>query len=174
MPKTNPEDIAFFREQMRGIKPLKTDKVYHTQKPPTPSRSKINLTETPEPFPFSDHLTETVTSATPLSFAKPGIQQKVLRDLRLGKIIPTKSLDLHGATVEQARNRLDHFLTACLKQERRCVRIIHGKGKLEVKLPVLKNHVNSWLRQHPAVLAFCSAIPRDGGTGAVYILLKRM
>jgi hypothetical protein len=33
--------------------------------------------------------------------------------------------------------------------------------------------VNSWLRQMDAVLAFCSARPNDGGTGAVYVLLKK-
>jgi DNA-nicking Smr family endonuclease len=54
------------------------------------------------------------------------------------------------------------------------VRIIHGKGKSsEGKLPVLKGKVNSWLRQKGEVLAFCSARPNDGGTGAVYVLLKR-
>jgi DNA-nicking Smr family endonuclease len=58
--------------------------------------------------------------------------------------------------------------------DKRCVRIIHGKGKSsEGKLPVLKGKVNSWLRQRDEVIAFCSARPSDGGTGAVYVLLKR-
>ena len=57
---------------------------------------------------------------------------------------------------------------------KRCVRIVHGKGlSSEGKLPVLKVKVNSWLRQKDDVLAFCSARPQDGGTGAVYVLLKK-
>jgi DNA-nicking Smr family endonuclease len=39
--------------------------------------------------------------------------------------------------------------------------------------PVLKGKVNHWLQQRDEVLAFCSARPVDGGTGAVYVLLKR-
>jgi DNA-nicking Smr family endonuclease len=55
------------------------------------------------------------------------------------------------------------------------VRIIHGKGNTSLgKMPVLKGRVNSWLRQKNEVLAFCSARPNDGGTGAVYVLLKRV
>lgn len=56
----------------------------------------------------------------------------------------------------------------------RVVRIIHGKkNSSEGKMPVLKGKVNSWLRQKSEVLAFCSARPNDGGTRAVYVLLKR-
>lgn len=40
-------------------------------------------------------------------------------------------------------------------------------------MPVLKGKVNVWLRQKGEVMAFCTAIPRDGGTGAVYVLLRR-
>jgi DNA-nicking Smr family endonuclease len=39
---------------------------------------------------------------------------------------------------------------------------------------VLKQKVNDWLRQKNEVLAFCSARPNDGGSGAVYVLLKRL
>jgi DNA-nicking Smr family endonuclease len=54
------------------------------------------------------------------------------------------------------------------------VRIIHGKGNGSVqRRPVLKGKVNHWLQQRDEVLAFCSARPVDGGTGAVYVLLKR-
>jgi DNA-nicking Smr family endonuclease len=54
------------------------------------------------------------------------------------------------------------------------VRIIHGKGLSSAgKLPVLKGKVDAWLRQMDAVLAFCSARRNDGGTGALYVLLKR-
>ena len=55
----------------------------------------------------------------------------------------------------------------------RCAHIIHGKGyRSGERQPVLKRKVNYWLRLRPDVLAFCSATPRDGGTGAVYVLLR--
>jgi DNA-nicking Smr family endonuclease len=56
-----------------------------------------------------------------------------------------------------------------------CIRIIHGKGKRSRnnKGPVIKTKVNHWLRQRDDVLAFCSARPIDGGTGAIYVLLRR-
>ncbi len=82
---------------------------------------------------------------------------------------------MHGATVVQAREVVNTFLKNARDQDKRVVRIIHGKGNSsEGKLPVLKGKVNSWLRQKGEVLAFCSARPNDGGTGAVYVLLKRM
>jgi DNA-nicking Smr family endonuclease len=54
------------------------------------------------------------------------------------------------------------------------VRIIHGKGNgSRHRGPVLKQKINHWLRQRDEVLAFCSARPMDGGTGAIYVLLRR-
>jgi DNA-nicking Smr family endonuclease len=55
----------------------------------------------------------------------------------------------------------------------RCARIVHGKGNGSwQKQPVLKVKLNHWLRQRDEVLAFCSARGNDGGTGAVYVLIK--
>ena len=66
------------------------------------------------------------------------------------------------------------FLDRCGHRGARCVHIIHGKGHGSSNQgPVLKNKVNAWLRQREEVLAFCSAQPKDGGTGAVYVLLRR-
>ena len=54
------------------------------------------------------------------------------------------------------------------------VRIVHGKGLGSgPRGPVLKGAVNVWLRNSAAVLAFSSARPVDGGTGALYVLLGR-
>ena len=53
-----------------------------------------------------------------------------------------------------------------------CVRIVHGKGLNSEGLPVLKNLVDRMLRQRSGVQAFHSAPPRQGGTGAVLVLLR--
>lgn len=172
-PKISPDDSAFFRAQMRGVKPLEKNNLEPLANPPPPIKTQIIQEEFAKEFPFSDSITETVTSETKLFFARSGLQEKVLRDLRQGKVYQEKILDLHGDNVNEARTALSNFLHYCVHNGLRCVRIIHGKGKFATTPPVLKNHLNSWLPQYPEVLAFCSAMPRDGGTGSVYVLLKR-
>jgi DNA-nicking Smr family endonuclease len=109
-----------------------------------------------------------------LHFRQPGIQTNVLRRLRRGEYAVEAELDLHGMTVPVARAAIDEFLKACVAGERRCVRLVHGKGQRSgPRGPVLKNKVNVWLRRRSDVLAFASAPPTDGGTGAIYILLAR-
>ena len=98
-----------------------------------------------------------------------------LRDLRKGQIAIEGELDLHGHTVIEAQDRLRLFLQAAQAPDRqRAVRVIHGKGHQSPDgKPVLKENVEAWLRQSGAVLAFCEAGLRDGGSGAVRVLLKR-
>ena len=69
---------------------------------------------------------------------------------------------------------LDRFLEESRRRGWRCVRIVHGKGfGSRSGVPIMKAHVDRWLRARPEVLAFCSATPPDGGTGALYVLLRR-
>lgn len=108
-----------------------------------------------------------------MSFLAPGLQKRVLRQLRAGGFDREAELDLHGLTADEAKRRLGSFLQTCLAEGCRCAHLIHGKGyRSEGDYPILKNRINLWLRQHPEVLAFCSARPMDGGTGAVYVLLR--
>lgn len=77
-------------------------------------------------------------------------------------------------TVEKARETLWDFIAEATKLEVRCLRVTHGKAaRLDGKRPMIKSHVNTWLRQHPQVLGFASCSARHGGTGAVYVMLKR-
>lgn len=115
-----------------------------------------------------------VTTGDELLFRRNGISKETVRRMKQGRIAIEGELDLHGLTVDQARLAFAGFLHAAYREGRRCVRIIHGKGlRSEARLPILKGCVNGWLQQKDEVLAFCSARPEDGGTGAVYILLKR-
>lgn len=170
---TDEDDINFFRDQMKEVKKIKAGKKISYSKPPTPARVKRPvIKDEPAEFAFSDHIDELVAAETHLQFSRPGLQHKLLRSLRHGEIRWQATLDLHGSTVAQARSILSHFLSENIHQGHRCVLIIHGKGKLEHE-PVLKNQINNWLQQYPDVLAFSSAVPKDGGVGAVYVLLKR-
>ncbi|MFP5419625.1 MAG: Smr/MutS family protein [Gammaproteobacteria bacterium] len=108
-----------------------------------------------------------------LVFARPGVSAGALRKLRRGGWVIKGELDLHGHTGDEARMALAAFLNRCKLEDRRCVRIIHGKGHgSKNRLPVLKNKVRHWLMQREDVLAFCQARPVDGGAGAVVVLLK--
>ncbi len=108
-----------------------------------------------------------------LSWSRPGVQKAVLRKLRAGRYSVQAELDLHGLTQEQARQELLSFIQTARQSQRYCVSIIHGRGRKDLKAPVLKPSVNFWLRRHKQVLAFCSAPQHAGGTGAVYVLLRK-
>ena len=109
-----------------------------------------------------------------LSFARGGVQRRELQRLRRGRLKVEADLDLHGRIVAEAVAALDHFLQDSRRRGRRCVRIVHGKGfGSRSGLPIMKAHVDRWLRARSEVLAFCTATPPDGGTGALYVLLRR-
>jgi DNA-nicking Smr family endonuclease len=109
-----------------------------------------------------------------LLFMRPGLQLRNQRKFRRGEYAIQAELDLHGRIIPEARELVAAFLRDATARGLRCVRIIHGKGLSSPgKLPVLKNKVNAWLRQRDEVLAFASCRPVHGGTGAVYVLLKR-
>jgi DNA-nicking Smr family endonuclease len=82
-------------------------------------------------------------------------------------------LDLHGLNQSAARDRLAEFIERSRGAGHRCVRIVHGKGyRSGARGPILKIAVNSWLKRHGDVMAFTSARTIDGGTGALYVLLR--
>jgi len=110
-----------------------------------------------------------------LLFTRAGIQHTVFAKLRRGQFTIKAELDLHGMVVREAQLEVKNFLQQCQYRNVRFARIIHGKGYgSKTKQPILKNKLNLWLQQCGEVLAFCSARPSDGGTGAVYVLIKRL
>jgi DNA-nicking Smr family endonuclease len=165
-----------FRELVGKVRPVKQDRIV----PPKPKRKPIpeqtlrDEKEVVESLLSDDYEPADVETGEELVFAQPGLQHTVMRKLRRGQYAIEAQLDLHGCTVPEARIRLDQFLKQMRASGKRCVRVIHGKGNSSAgKMPVLKGKVNVWLRQKQEVLAFCSAVQRDGGTGAVYVLLRR-
>ena len=169
------QDTNFFKEAMSGVTPLTHDKAYHEVEKPKANRRKEDEEELIIHDPLSNELDiEEVDATEILSFCETGIQKSVFRKLRTGYYAISDELDLHGTTIKQAKQILVYFLQETPQFEGCCVRVIHGKGhRSGNNKPVLKNHVNHWLTEHERVLAFHSAKPKDGGTGAVYVLLKR-
>jgi DNA-nicking Smr family endonuclease len=167
----HPADLEMFREQVQDAQPLHHEGVepYRKRPPPIPRPRPLEL---PEDSGAAISESEVETHEF-LSYARAGIQQRVIADLQRGAIEVGLEVDLHGLTVDVARRVLAEFLIECGRRRVRCARIIHGKGlRSSGQQPVLKQKLNYWLRLHEEVLAFCSAPRRDGGTGAVYCLLR--
>ncbi|MGL5741986.1 MAG: Smr/MutS family protein [Legionella sp.] len=171
------EDKALFREHMRSVKPLneKTPKA-EIIKPKPPARpQKRTLQEVPEKneYYLSDTIVDTVFSETILSYCDPSLSTQRFKALRNGQIPWEYRLDLHGLKSEKARDTLCQIIQLQIQNDKRCLLIIHGKGGHIGAPPVIKNLLNRWLPQLNEVLAFHSALPKDGGSGAVYVFLKR-
>lgn len=177
------DDRKLFRNSVGKVKRLRQDR--NQPQPPTrsPQRRKrlsedIQRSIDPGDVPLSDQYqpqddSGAVAADETLFFTRQGVQHKTLRRLKRGQLPCPMTLDLHGMTVAEAREALADFIDTCRRQQLRSARIIHGKGNRSVdSQPVLKGMVNTWLRQHEGVLAFCSARPADGGTGAVYVLIR--
>ena len=172
---SNPKD-ADFRAAMADVRqrPV-TDRL--APRPPLPSPTpRQSLADEAaaiaEMLSGPDH--EELESGDALSYRSPGVQERVLRQLRRGGFRLEAELDLHGFSRDRARQEVAVFLAQCRELDRRCVRIIHGKGNGSPNSgPVLKQALDGWLRKFREVVAFCSARRQDGGTGAIYVLLRQ-
>lgn len=169
-------DRELFRDAVKDVLPLNQDKVFPFQQylAPIPRQRERDESLVIQEM-MSDVFEPTeLEIGEELLYLQPGLPKRLLRYLRQGKFSINAELDLHGLNVAEARYALTKFLGECDKNEIRSVRIIHGKGQGSYrKEPVLKRKVNTWLQQRNNVLAFCSARSVDGGTGAIYVLLKR-
>lgn len=170
-------DTESFRRMVGRVTPLKTDgRIEPAQAPPRPlpfqrwADDDAVLRESVSDDYGAEWLLE---SDETLSYRRAGLGQDVVRKLRRGHWSVSAQLDLHGLRVDEARTVVADFLRECVRQERRCVRIIHGKGLGSTnRVPVLKEKVRRWLTQKDEVLAFVEARPDDGGSGVVLALLK--
>ncbi len=174
--RTDPEG-ELFREAVSDVKPLpqraRARAPMARRKPPARARftaadRALVLVESLQGF--DGELTDT---GDEISFRRTGVQDDVMRKLKRGEYRVEEVCDLHGLRVDEAKEALRQFLAEALAHHRRCVRIIHGKGKGSgPKGPVIKTAVNMILRKTAPVVAFTSARRVDGGTGAINVLLR--
>ena len=105
-----------------------------------------------------------------------GLDRRIVKKLRKGEFSIQAHLDLHGMTRDEARIEVAEFINRSWKSNKKCVLIVHGRGLgSENHIPVLKEKLRAWLTRGAMgkkVLAYTSARPFDGGTGAVYVLLR--
>ncbi|EAS42589.1 DNA endonuclease SmrA [Photobacterium profundum] len=171
-------ELDLFREMMADVSPLEQDQVAITQ--------KYQITET--------HLVrqiaaQTLTESDPeylsldnvimrkpediIEFKRDGVQEGVFKKLRLGKYEIQARLDLHRKTLKQARDEILQFLKQCQGMDIRTVIIIHGKGERSDPPAMMKSHVATWLEQISDIMCFHSALRQHGGSGAMYVMLKK-
>jgi DNA-nicking Smr family endonuclease len=170
-------DAEAFRTAMRDVKPLAAEPSRHVAPRPA-RRRRIRPPQADAAADLDANMPLIATAAgedaaASLSFQRAGVRDQMMRRLRRGLIPSEDELDLHGLTQAEARERLADFIAHSRNAGRRCVRVVHGKGyRSGVRGPILKTAVNLWLRRHLDVMAFTSAKAIDGGTGAVYVLLR--
>lgn len=171
------DEGSLFRQAVRGARPLQHDFVEVVrQRPPPRAMFRRRDDESVLRESLDGQIDDLEMHAGErLQFRRPEIGERTLRRLARGRYSVQGELDLHGLTAAEAESALRDFINECLERDYRCVRIVHGKGLGSGhRGPVLKPSVNRWLRRWREVLAFASARQIDGGSGAVYVLLKTL
>jgi DNA-nicking Smr family endonuclease len=167
------EDRELFRKAVAGARPLEPRSEPPARSAPLP-RARFRRADEAAVLEESLEVNPEAESDTgeDLSFRRATVGLPVFRKLRRGQYSVRDEIDLHGLTAVEARAALYEFLAEARRADLRCVRVIHGKGlRSGHQGPVLKRKLGRWLQLREDVLAYCSARPVDGGTGAVYVLL---
>lgn len=173
------DDLDLFKKSMQGIQRMDTSNIAPIQnnkvkKPDSQLLAKRAAAEgAPEiegaELSDTQAILNPVGSQSALSYRIATLQHRVFEDLKAGNLRWFEAVDLHGCTVEEARSAVLQIIQMAKEENQNVIKIVHGKGPEAV----LKTYVNGWLRQHRDVLAFVSAPEKQGGTGAVLVLLKR-
>ena len=176
-PPLSDDERRLFRESVADAKPLKVKKKAAAKRAKPLPRARFSDAERRAVLEESlklDLADGEPSSGEELWYAKPGVQHALMRKLRRGQFSARAELDLHGLRSQDARAVVMGFLLEAQARNYRCVRIIHGKGLGSgPRGPIIKQKLGGWLRQRKDVLAFCSARPVDGGSGAIYVLLGK-
>lgn len=172
-------DKVLFMQAMAGVTPLKDSNQANTNTRRTAKLDAATLakraaavgTDEDAGHALSDMqaLLNPVASEAFLSYKVPTLPSKTFNQLKQGKLTWYDAVDLHGASIDEAREAVSKLIVQARAKHENCVKIVHGKGTDSI----LKTCVNGWLRQISDVLAFVSAPPAQGGTGAVLVLLKK-
>ena len=176
------EDAELWRFVTQSIKPL-------------PGRAVVMPPDMSEDAPESDivrRVRQMKRHAIPLPMPKlpsatdlpeithgqtAGMDKRTAQRMKRGKLPIEGRIDLHGLTQEEAYRALSSFLAGSQNAGRRCVLVVTGKSnRQDGGTGVLRANVPHWLNQPPnrgRVIGFSHAAPKDGGSGALYVLLRR-
>jgi DNA-nicking Smr family endonuclease len=175
-PAINAEDLRLFEQAVGPVRPVASKRTESARARPLPEPVQSQLDEAR----VTDDLMRSVIDPAQievgeeLSYLKDGFSPQLLRQLKRGQFSIADEIDLHQMTANVARTAIKLFLDENKREDRLCVKIIHGKGlRSRAQGPVLKRLVDGVLRQRADIIAFASAKPAEGGTGAVIVLLRR-
>lgn len=170
------EEDDLFREAMRDVKRLQApERVVDAPKPPAEARFRRADEQAvlQESLNVPEDAAALLGTGDEIGFRRPHVPEAVLQKLRRGQYAVDAEIDLHGLNAAQAKHALRDFIVDAVARHWRCVRVVHGKGRRSgPRGPVLKPIVFHWLQRSNHVLAFGSARPVDGGSGALYVLLR--
>ncbi|MBU2498027.1 MAG: Smr/MutS family protein [Proteobacteria bacterium] len=178
------EEMDPFLEAMSDVKPLQEDKrrmalsreANVRPSHPAPDDQKKGLAHLQRLVNGTLEIDITFTDEY-IEGSVKGFSRKLMRKLKRGEIPVRDFIDLHGLTKQEAEIQVRDFLLRSFKSGLRCVLIVHGRGlNSPDSLPVLKEGLPLWFNRGSTrriVLAFATARPYDGGTGAIYVLLRR-
>ncbi len=180
---TQPAEEEIFMAAMQGVDPINNSKGRQVSPPsrPTIKTALIDLEEQAKKdlrgFIRGDIEFELEYTEEFMYGYVRGLDIKTFQQLKAGSLSIAAHLDLHGMTSDQAYDNLLFFLRESYMQGHRCVLIVTGKG---LNSPsghsILRRKAEDWLTHSPlkrVVLAFCTACPKDGGAGALYVLLRK-
>ncbi|MCX2982474.1 DNA endonuclease SmrA [Halieaceae bacterium IMCC14734] len=176
----NDDEEFLFQQEMAGVAPLQHEaRVLPKRGPAAASaaaRRQAAVAETGDPnFLQVDDLPK-LDPWYVLSFKRPGVQNGVFRKLKQGRYAAEALLNLHRRSVTASRKELYEFVMQAQELGLRSVQVVHGKGqnsREQEQSSIIKGCVNHWLQQFDEVLAFHSATVQQGGTGAVFVLLRK-
>ena len=126
-------------------------------------------------MPSFDDILESWLNENPIR-PKPEVEpqaERVQQRRGAGRLPVEATLDLHGFRLAEAIAGIDGFLERCRTAGMRKVLIVHGKGNHSSTGPVLKQAVLSHLQRHRLAGAMGTPGRTDGGTGAVWVMIKR-
>jgi DNA-nicking Smr family endonuclease len=174
-PTVDDDDARLFREAIGDVRPMQSvESVPERPRPePHPHMRDADEAAVPAEMLLFDYDPADLEVGEELSFLRDGYPPKLLKQLKRGQFSIQAEVDLHQMNAAAAQLTIAEFLAECRHDGVRCVRIIHGKGlRSKAHGPVLKGLTDKLLRRRDDVVAFASARPMQGGTGAVVVLLK--
>ncbi len=169
------DDKGLFRKAVSGTRPLKQDRKspHKPRRKPVPLQRHRDDQEVMASL-LSDDFSPDIETGEELLFVRSGIQERVLRKLRRGQFAIEAELDLHGYIVPEAREVIAVFLRDALS--RQALRAHHPRQGPRRRRPAAgAEDQGEFAGYGRRTRCWHSArrVQQDGGTGAVYVLLKK-